>query len=279
MRQVRNWICLSVLMLAAFAASPGYSATLRLVIVADTNDGSIGEGVRANELNFRNYLTWVSQGLQIPLKESAVIDGTSFAKENAGCKKIRDALTGLTVDPDDTVFFYYSGHGYRKPGSPSKFPYFYCSDGGDTDFGLNDVDINLKTKSARLVIGIADTCNVVLGQRPPQAAAATGASIDQLAALRQLFLLSRGVVLMSGSKPGEFSWYRASGGLFSGQLFRALDNVIATKGLTSTWKIVTDKASRPLSVTDLDGTLVATQHPIVKLVGPNLGLSVAAAGN
>jgi hypothetical protein len=182
------------------------------------------------------------------------------------CNKIRAAVDGLTVGANDAVVFYYAGHGFRRTSAQSKFPEFDCRRAtGDRPTELVQIMDKLKAKSPRLLIGIADTCNVEI---PPSAA--PGPTVPALPAnirkaMKHLFMEYKGVATMSGSVPGEFSWYRTSGpwvgGFFTTQFLAAFNESINDDTTRPRWEVI---MLRSIEAMEIPTNPVTLQHPQVE---------------
>jgi hypothetical protein len=81
-------------------------------------------------------------------------------------------VNGLKVTPDEPVVFYYAGHGFRRPNTPTEFPLFDCKisppdKDSDPEIGPSIiVDMLTQYKRPRLVLAIADACNVIVPLPP-----------------------------------------------------------------------------------------------------------------
>lgn len=246
-------IHLIMLMLVAFSPishiDVARAQTIHAIIVSDTLDGSIGSGISENRQNVRSFLenTQALTGLSVALTE---VTGAEF-----NCKAIVKAINDLTATKDDTVFFYYSGHGFRENSSETKFPEFDCRRTMDPEtLGLSRAVTSIKAKGAGLIIAIADTCNKEIQPfaAPSEAPSAAPPVVDRKAALLHLFRDYRGTLTMSGSIPGEYSWYMTSGpalgGFFTNQLLRAINQNITSSGAQVRWESIAEDATKAIYV-------------------------------
>jgi len=238
--------------LAMSVALPGaaFSQTVHAVLVADTTDATIGEGTKGNLQRMQKLLRSISKvgGFAI---EQHVVAGDDFS-----CGNISKAISGLSIGKDDTVFFYYSAHGYRTPKTPTRFPDFDCSRGADQPgsvLGTSAVVEQLTGAGAKFVIAVADTCNVLLS-RPPQGFSSRSAPLVNREAWRRLFLRYRGTVIMSGSAPTKPSWYLIgdeAGGLFSYQFMNAIADTMsdvsdADNPELARWSTIVNRSIKPI---------------------------------
>ncbi len=225
-------------------------ATLHAIIVADTNDYSIGKSVQVDLQNMQGLVQNISQhtGLVMAGEE---ITGT------VSSSKINNAISNLSVGSDDVVIFYYSGHGYN-PGN-SKWPGMSLDDGNLT---IKNVKNMLKQKNPRLLIVIADTCNGFT-----RSVYRYAKSQENTENYKKLFLKYRGVITASSSKPGQFSWGNTqTGGLYTDALLRSFNKELASQS-NPNWESLMERANKPLN----GGAL---QQPQYKAVVSVIGTSI-----
>ncbi len=177
------------------------------------------------------------------------------------------------------MFFYYAGHGFRRDGSQSQFPEFFCGGPHDPTETLSQVVDTIKAKPARLIIAIADACNRITEPPPAAAAAPSFANVDRKGALLRLFKEYRGTLVMSGAIPGEFSWYMTAGaslgGFFTNQLLESINQNIVRSGARVGWEAIAADAVKPIFVPTIPPV---TQNPQYSSVGLSVGPVIAAAG-
>lgn len=244
---------------AALLSSGEASAQkIRAVLVGDTLDGSIGLGVKANLDQIREFLQVVQARGEINVSIEQIRD------DGFSCKTILATVSKLKVSPDDVILFYYAGHGFRTGTTPTKFPDFDCRrSASDPTAGMSGVVSRLLSQKPRLLIAIADACNKEAAPSffsragPPELAGP-----DLKLALRRLFLQYKGALLMSGSIPGEYSYYsvveESLGGYFSNQLMKALYQKINQNGGHVSWEEVAVEAGKAMSIPTDPPVL---QHP------------------
>lgn len=262
--------------LALFAApNRSIAQTIHAVLVADTKDGSIGTGVAENETNIASFLNNLKTLTELNVA-STVIDGANFS-----CKSIIDSINGLNVAADDAVFFYYAGHGFRRDGSQTQFPEFFCGGPRDPTLTLSQAVNMIQSKQPRLVIAIADACNKITEPAPVIAAAPSIADVDRKGALLRLFKDYRGTLIMSGAIPGEFSWYMTAGaslgGFFTNQLLSAINQNIVRSGARVGWEAIATDAVKPIFVPTIPPVTQNPQYLPVGLSASPVAAAVASA--
>jgi hypothetical protein len=225
-------LILSLIVALMISISNAGAATVRVFILADTADGSIGAGVKANSERMKTLARNVADSLGAAL-DLSYISGADFS-----CNQIGGFIDAKPMSKDDIVIFYYAGHGYRLHSDTSRFPRLACSRSFYSNPGIEDVGLKLRSRGAGLVLAIADACNSYLGE--PGEVAAEDAATAVSGALKILFGRYEGLLVMSGSEPGQYSFYAPNGGFFSNQLFSA----IAAVGADATWDEVIRRSTR-----------------------------------
>jgi len=208
-----------LLIFALYCSGPAHSQTLHVISVADTEDATIGAGTAANSELLEGYATVVAKLTKLRLSFTP-ISGAKF-----GCTEILKAVADLQAKPNDVIIFYYSGHGFApesdpsRPGTPaaSRFPWFFCNPENKRP-NLEAIGRDLKAKGARLVITVADTCNIILPVA--EAPLASKGVIEER--IRAMFLNYKGSILVTSSKREQESWYNPTGGLFTVKFLRLL---------------------------------------------------------
>jgi len=229
------------------AATEAWSQKVHAILAADTLDGQIGTGVQENVKNMGALLGALEIVGEISVAKVEVI-GAGFS-----CKSILDAVDKLKVGPDDAVVFYYAGHGFRTKKS-SKFPEFSCEPASAAErIGLSAIKDRILRKKPNFVLAIADACNVLEGPEVGPAPQFTPPPVpERKAALRRLFLQYSGPLTMSGSVPGQYSWYRnkgeGTGGFFTNQLLRAINQQISENGGKARWEDIVPSATKVIMV-------------------------------
>jgi hypothetical protein len=251
-----------------FTVNPAHAQKLYAILVGDTQDASIGNGIAANLKNMDSFLDAVEMDGKITISKIEI------KGDNFNCKKINEAVEQLNVEPSDAVLFYYSGHGFRRDSTQTQFPEFDCRRTLDPDRAeLSGIVDNLvKAKKPKFLLAIADTCNkesTAFIAAPP----AGFAPAEKQAAFRRLFQGYSGTLIMSGSIPGEYSWYTVAGGslggFFTNQLLQAINQKIKEQRSNVRWEDIASDATKTIFIPGpAEPTYQHPQSAALNLVGP-----------
>jgi len=133
-------------------------------------------------------------------------------------RAIVDAIRAFPLGPNDTLLFYYSGHGATFEGRGHVLT---TSQG---NLLRSDLRAVVAQRRARLSVLLTDCCSSLVRARPQPPTAGAPAPRPQVSPmLRCLLLQHQGIVDVTSSSFGESSWSRqGTGGLFTGALTAAL---------------------------------------------------------
>lgn len=206
----------SIIILCGLCILANAQGMLRTIIFADTNDERIGEGVQSNMDNILEEIDVIAACADMTDKCATPL---VFEQFNCNPQNMRNCIKNFKCGKDDIVLFFYFGHGGRSPQDRSDFPQMCLG----TDFAQNsqwipleDVKNAIEKQNPRFLLVFGDLCNSSdLGITPKygvltSAASATDIKSTQKAAMKKLFLYSKGTVIASGSEKGEYSWYANS---------------------------------------------------------------------
>lgn len=200
-KQSSAFLCILTLL---FTSLQG--ATMHAILVGDTNDYSQGTTMHKDINNMHAELTKAAN--MTGMKYEVILTyGSSTNRDN-----ILNQIDQLKIEPDDVVVAYFSSHGYRTRAKTSPWPNIFFSN------EYNGVELDLiidmiSQKGPRLLIAIADCCNNVIEgvntqktfeKRPVARALSTTEHIKLN--YKNLFVKSAGVVIFTGSEPGDVSW-------------------------------------------------------------------------
>ncbi len=237
-------------------ATPAYSASLRVLLVGDTNDRSIGKSVVTDLANFEGFAQQISArtGLKLDIK---VIKGAGLKS-----RPIMDAVKNLKVDSDDTVIFYYSGHGFRTQPVKTRWPLLYIPDAGTKGVDFQWVIDTLDAKKPRMVLAISDSCNNYIDL--PQAGLNSRAMLeDQDEAWKKLFVEFSGRIYASGSIVGQMSFGQdAAGGAFTSRFLAIVRSEV--KSTSANWDNIMKLATRQIVINSPQQKTQDPQYELVK---------------
>lgn len=216
-----------------FSSSSVFPVTLKALLIADTNDASIGQSVKTDLYTMKRELELISQyaGMKLDIKtmESNEVNNSNVVR----------AVKNLKVGPDDTLIFYFSGHGYRHSTKDTKWPMMHLK-GGGLDFYW--VATTLKAKNPRFMMVMTDSCNSYTDRSPLMDK--TFRPIEKANSYRKLFAEARGSIIASASSPGEYAWGSSAGGAFSLKLLREIRKEAA--GANGSWKNIVKEMNNPI---------------------------------
>jgi len=229
------------------------------IIIADTDVENIGDYVYYDYLRMNRQMSKIARHLDRDFKEIMFID------DDVNDEEILTQIEALTLNEDDIVFFYFSGHGQRSVQSQDD-PWPLMKLGGRQAMNLSVMTAKLLEKNPRLVISVADCCNNHLTVTPDELFFAQakgesqGNSEKELVRenTRKLFLNHRGLIMVSSSQPGEPAWSGLMGSYYTLYLTQALYYELRED--TTSWEIIFERVTERLE----DG-----QHPQYLIIPSN----------
>lgn len=230
-----------LLMATVFLPAQSDAATLHAVIVADTTDTSIGGSTALDFENVRREMQKISFYTGLNLRE------TTFRGRDAVPENVLGKINQLEIKEEDVVIFYFSGHGYRTP-SKGDVPWpnlYFSTTGTGIDYAL--IGEKLEARHPRFLMVIADACNNVVSDwfSPPlikKSFMMMSPESNMERNYRKLFLEVKGVVMITSSKAGEYSWATERGGYFTLAFLYHLTNAVKF-GSDVDWFTILDLAS------------------------------------
>jgi len=243
--------------LATLVAPVALSAsTLRVLLVGDTNDRSIGKSVVTDLVNFEKFVRDAAQksGMTLDLK---ILKGAEIKS-----KIITNAVNQVKADPDDAVIFYYSGHGFRTKQVTTKWPLLYIPDAGTKGVDFQWVVNTLDAKKPRFILAITDSCNSFI-DTPARSVNTRAMQQDQDAAWKKLFAEFSGRIYASGSIVGQYSFGQdATGGAFTSR-FLGIVRGETTKA-APTWEHIMKAATQKIPINSPQQKSQDPQYELVK---------------
>jgi len=129
---------------------------LFLILVANTNDSSIGVSAKKDFDNISRTFTGLAKDLGMEIAPT-YISGDGFTKQ-----AIESAVDKLTPSPIDIVVFYYSGHGFRFSDDDSKYPRISTRTNSKKKQKISQHNLSLE-KIYNQIIKMGARVNIVLG--------------------------------------------------------------------------------------------------------------------
>lgn len=204
---------------------------LHLIIIADSEDISIGPSTQIDLRNMRKLMGAVAeQSLNRIVLKPIIRD------ERVTQQELMAILEGVQPRPNDVIVFHWAGHGHGAPGA--KWPYLDTA-GQSTDFSL--VFKILSQKKARQVIALADCCNApLIDTRDMFAAERPLRKFFFPESIAKLFILPRIKIIASGSETGQYaSGTNSLGGYFTYNFLTTLEEALLAENIAdSPWESV-----------------------------------------
>jgi hypothetical protein len=217
------------------AALPAFGANLYAIIFANTEDEGIG--CIYDVLHMGTFLKDAQKATGLTLKARIHLLKENVNAENLGTLSswatvvngwskadLESEIKALTPTKDDTVIFYYSGHGGRMSNKQGKWPDMVLQNEALVDLQYPVQLVEKKAVQPRLLLAFGDCCNSYMDR----SASVRTRSAKSTAALRDLFLASAGIVIASGSTPGQYSLGGSDGGVFTNAYMAASYNAMNT---------------------------------------------------
>lgn len=223
--------------------------TLHAILCIADHESDIGEAGLADMRSISNWLDQISQNTGMPLNK-ILLTGTG---SNLTQSALTNTIAGLSVNSNDVILFYYTGHGAanENPGG-SKWPLMAFLNDELVDYAV--ISEQVKAKGARFVITMADCCNNYSYQAKHTPFVPKGGSNG----FQTLFLQQRGHIVMSAASKGEFSLGGIDGGMFTNQFLSAFYSNASSD--SPSWQTIMQQASQMLGGTDENGSLTVF-HP------------------
>lgn len=222
---------------------------LWVLLVADTEDDSIGDEDRYDNQSLQKELRGIAQCLNLELSIKNITGHAAYNKRN-----LANAIKAMHPAPNDIVFFSFNGHGFRWDNQKDKYPNI-CMVGPDDDVEghyvlTTDIYNALVALKARLTICFTDCCNSKVGQYAPRQQNNTlysraNARVSKKR-MRQLLLNTEGSVLATAANPGEYAWsFGGSGSAFTQAFISQLRKELSTNNTElPSWESLMDNTIR-----------------------------------
>jgi hypothetical protein len=200
------------------------NSKLRLHIVANTNDKSIGFSCRLDMLRVIETFTDLTEYLGIGF-ELDTLAGDALNRQSTD-----NSVQQLKSSDADILVFYYTGHGFRKKEDRRRYPYMDLRGKTDNDMFINSMNIEdiyntLRTNTkARLKLVLSDCCNAGVDATnatgtPPMATKSSGLDWNE-ENIKKLFFNSPRSILMTSADMGQLATGNSRFGGFFSYFFR-----------------------------------------------------------
>lgn len=221
-------------------------ATFHLILVAATNDASIGKSVETDYNLVQKQFSAIAKNIGMTYDEQSV-KGSSFSKANVDA-----TINNLSVGPNDVLAFVYSGHGFRFDDDTDPYPEMYLRyngnlEGGDY-LGVTDVYNRLLKKNARFTLMLTDCCNSKYGMNRTEleSAAFQTRAVNSNTDIKKLKMLfeQQGSVRATAAKAGQYALCDASGGFMITSILNNLQSQVSALSQTDpSWNTIVENAS------------------------------------
>lgn len=192
--------------------APHAKATLHAILVADTNDVSIGKIVEADQDKLIPEIVSIAKQLGMKL-DLQILKENRVTREN-----LIDSINAVSAGKNDVVFFFFNGHGYHEETKDTPWPDLYFSEEG-IGISFDLVNEMLLKKKTRLLISFAHSCNNIVPDHiiptMKQEKAFVASPALGKSSLKKLFLQSKGTIFMCSAVVGQYTWsHKVDGGFF-----------------------------------------------------------------
>lgn len=211
-------VCLALLFVVGGAVNnSAFAQKLYLFSEGDVHDSNVGEcvqtGIEKVALSLKENMPSDRFVLYNDPDDSSSWTGPDISRSRDVRNDILNAIDRCPAGSNDTIFFYWCGHGAFDEGSHFLW---MPENRGDRAMRRTEILSALKNKNPRLIVFITESCHVL--QSFPARSEAPGSPVQtELSPLFQsLFFDCNGIVNANSSSPGQFS--RADknvGGLFT----------------------------------------------------------------
>jgi len=236
--------------------------TIHTILYANTIDEGIGESVKVDVERVINEVGKIAQFIGYNTSWNIAATAETCSKQN-----LFSTINSLNVSSDDVVFFYYSGHGWRRGEDTDPFPRMCLTEPDEANHPqVAEVRNALKGKNARLTIVVTDCCNKDLYERSFSRSYGKGATYSKgsdYANYKKLFVETKGEVVITSSKSGQVSGCNNDVGGYLTYIFFLDLNEALQNASTSNWSTVLENTKK-------DVANYTSQEPYYQLNGQNV---------
>lgn len=240
---------LTILTICFWVVSCLQATTFHSILVGDSDDQELKKVVRKDLLHMQTHTQEIFHALQgVERLEQRVYRGEQVNP------LLMQELAQLPIEPNDIVFFYFSGHGFNtKSHRQILWPFLYFNHG---DIGIDTRQIveQLLFYQPRLLVFFVDCCNNILKprdfpnflQREAQVAEQVELDMNAFFNIRHLFQNFEGVIIISSASPGFYSeGTDEKGSCFTNCYLRFFKSFTNSSALTS-WQQILGQVQKKL---------------------------------
>lgn len=211
------------------------ATTFHAIVVADTASTDVEKSGNVDIRKMRAALKYIAKASKQKLSL------TVLSGHNVTTSRLEEWFHKTNVDPYDTLFFYFTGHGFASTTIPTIWPNIFFMTKKET-ISMEAIHQALQRKNARLTVLLSDSCNK-FGSSPPTVARAfvrpqkiKVSFSARKRGIQKLFRKNKGRVLASGAIRGTPSYGSDYGGFFTQALLISLK--AEAKASNPSWKRV-----------------------------------------
>lgn len=242
----------SMILLFVLCAPASWSQVLHALIVADTTPPDLTPGARISMERAENLVLDIGRhtGMQV---ESRILSGSRLTPE-----AVWRAVDDIRPGPNDTVFFYYVGHGENSPAGELPNLIVGASESGAVD--ANSVMSTLERKGQRLLVALIEACNRRRASLTAEDTSMMAGFSSPSERYSAFFQNSSGTFIASAAAEGEWAFLSANfGGHFTQRFMESLVR-------EDSWDLLAAAIKKPIVVQQEQGASRAVeQNPIVRL--------------
>lgn len=262
---------LLIVLLALICFQNSQEQTLHAFIVAASHDHDkdLQRAININLEEFANEIKLIGQNTDLSIKLYDYTEG------NFNSESLRNTISNFYCSPNDIIMFYYVGHGFRFKNQSDKWPVLAVSYDINTNEDLINYGVpfkfivdNLRSKNSRLLISIAECCNLESGYHMPidhddKGQISLSFAIRQKERFQELYEYSRGEIIVSSSKPGETSKGNTTHGAYFSNAFMEIHKELTSISNNASWNDLIEKSfERTQSMARLRGFVQTPQWEI-----------------
>lgn len=232
-----------------------FEPKVHLIGIFDTHADNIEIGIEKDKSILLEIIFNVFRSKKLShLLNYRILSGIAVTPKN-----IYSAINNLIVNPNDTIVFYYSGHG----GTHVQYGHYLAMKYGNVL--RNHIVPMMIAKKPRLLVVLTDSCGTYVNYNI-SIVNPTGFLFDRYNKIKDLFLKRKGLVDVNSAKPGEYGYtHLEKGGIWTYSFLTVLDRADRYLDLNSdnfiAWSEILYLAS--IYTTHNTSNLDQPQHPYI----------------